>query len=645
MSDTLWTPAPVARAWTELGRFWQALEQEAGIDLPDYRALHRWSIDHKEAFWQRIWQHCGIRGTAGETVLTDAPHMQEQRWFPDAALNYADNLLALRNDDIALVEISEDGSRRTLSRHQLYQQAGAVARALLASGVKPGERVAGWLPNRMETLVAALGSAWIGATWSSCSPDFGVQGVLDRFGQIEPAVLLDTDSYHYGGKTLDLCDRIAQVHHALAPRQCIRVPGPANLPVNHTVDWSDWLQPGDAPGFVALPFDHPLFILYSSGTTGAPKCIVHGAGGTLLQHAKEHRLHADLSAGDRLFYYTTCGWMMWNWLIGALHSGASLVLYDGNPGWPHMDRLVDLIDQEQITHFGTSAKFIQALEKAGVMPRNSHDLSSLRCLLSTGSPLLHESYDYLYRDFKADMLVSSISGGTDIISCFALGNPLLPVIRGELQCLGLGMDVGVVDDSGKPVETGKGELVCRQPFPSMPVGFWNDPNGERYRSAYFDRFDGIWAHGDFAELMPHAHHDGLVIHGRSDAVLNPGGVRIGTAEIYRQVETLDAIRESVVVGQDWQGDTRVILFVVLQPGAELDQSLTDRIRAAIRSGASPRHVPAKIVQVAEIPRTVSGKIVELAIRDVIHGRAVRNASALANPQALELFRDLPQLSD
>ena len=410
-TDPLWQPGPDARSSTQLGQFWQAVETDTGVSLPDYRALHRWSIDHKEAFWLRLWQHSGIVGSLGsDRVLTEAGEFQARRWFPDARLNYAENLLARGDHQTALIEIAENGDRRSLSRDALYHQAAAVARALQALGVKPGDRVAGWLPNRMETMIAALGSAWIGATWSSCSPDFGVQGVLDRFGQIEPAVLLVTDSYHYGGKCLDLTDKVTAVRQRLAPRQCVRIPGPADSPLAETTDWQDWLQPGEPPPFTPLPFDHPLFILYSSGTTGAPKCIVHGAGGTLLQHAKEHRLHTDLGPDDRLFYFTTCGWMMWNWLLGGLQTGASLVLFDGNPAFPDIGRLVDLIDQEQITHFGTSAKFVQAMEKGGLQPVVSHDLSSLRCLLSTGSPLLHESYDYLYRDFKPDMLVSSISG-------------------------------------------------------------------------------------------------------------------------------------------------------------------------------------------------------------------------------------------
>ncbi len=646
MAAPLWQPGE-AQQNSRLARFWEQARHHSGQPLDDYNALHAWSVEQPEAFWQQVWDFCGLVGEPGNTVLTRRDRFQDTRWFPQATLNYAENLLHRNDTHPALISVLEDGTRTEVSYADLRVAAGKVAAQLQAAGVKPGDRVAGFMPNRIETVIAALGAAWIGAVWSSCSPDFGVSGVLDRFGQIEPTVLLACDGYHYNGKWIDLGERIDALHDALKPALMVVVPGKGNsTPVRRALIWQTWLDSaGPAPDFAALPFNHPLFILYSSGTTGQPKCIVHGAGGTLLQQTKELQLHADVGADDTLFYFTTCGWMMWNWLLCGLHTGATLVLYDGNPAYPNTARLFDLVDDEAITHFGTSAKFIQAVEKSGLKPRESHDLATLRTLFSTGSPLLHESYDYLYEQVKANLLVSSISGGTDIISCFALGNPLLPVYRGELQCPGLGMDVAVFDDDGEPLADSKGELVCRQPFPCCPIQFWNDPDGSRFHKAYFARFDGVWAHGDYAQLVPHEQHCGLIIHGRSDAVLNPGGVRIGTAEIYRQVETLDAIREAIVVGQEWQGDVRVVLFVVLADGVDLSEALQTRIRKAIREGATPRHVPAVIAEVPEIPRTVSGKIVELAVREVIHGRPVTNRNALANPQALEHFSDRPELAN
>ena len=644
MASPLWQPGN-AQQHSQLAKFWQQARDNSGQPLADYNALHDWSVNEPEAFWQQVWDFCELKGTPGDTVLARQERFQDTRWFPDARLNYAENLLRRNDQHPALISVLEDGHRQVISYAELRVAAGQVAAQLKAAGIQPGDRVAGFMPNRIETVIAALGAAWVGAVWSSCSPDFGVSGVLDRFGQIEPRVLIACDGYQYNGKWIDLEPRIDALHQALEPELLIVVPGKGTSSrVEKALIWQSWLDGASAaPEFTRLPFNHPLFILYSSGTTGQPKCIVHGAGGTLLQQAKELQLHGDVGSDDTLFYFTTCGWMMWNWLICGLHTGATLVLYDGNPGYPNTARLFDLIDAEAISHFGTSAKFIQAVEKSGLVPGESHQLGSLRTLFSTGSPLLHESYDFLYQKIKPDLLVSSISGGTDIISCFALGNPLLPVYRGELQCAGLGMDVAVLDDQGSRLSGSKGELVCRQPFPSCPVQFWNDPDGSRFHNAYFARFDGIWAHGDYAETVPHEHHDGLIIHGRSDAVLNPGGVRIGTAEIYRQVETLDEIREAIVVGQEWQGDVRVVLFVVLSPGEALTDALQARIRRAIREGASPRHVPAVIAGVPEIPRTVSGKIVELAVREVIHGREVSNRNALANPEALAHFANRVEL--
>lgn len=644
MSEPLWSPDKNRVANTRMRAFHAAAEDAGGRTLQRCEDLHQWSVEHPEDFWRLVLDFCGlVYEGSPEPARVPAQHFKDTAWFPELRLNFAENLLQRRDAGTAVVAVQENGDRQSLSWHDLHAAAGQVAAQLHDAGIRPGDRVAGYLPNRIETLVAALGAAWIGAIWSSCSPDFGVQGVLDRFGQIEPRVLFVCSGYHYNGRWIDMAERVEAVRAELQPELMVQIPaGEPELP--GALDWRQWLDgAGKPPEMTRLPFDHPLYILYSSGTTGRPKCIVHGAGGTLLQHAKELQLHTDVQRDDCFFYFTTCGWMMWNWLISGLQTGATLVLYDGNPAYPDITRLLDLVDAEGITHFGTSAKFIQALEKNNAQPIKSHDLSSLRTLLSTGSPLLHESYDYIYEHIKPDLLVSSISGGTDIVSCFALGHPLLPVYRGELQCLGLGMDVAVFNENGESVEGEKGELVCRQPFPCCPVKFWNDPDGERFHRAYFSTFDNIWAHGDYAEIVPHDNHRGLIIHGRSDAVLNPGGVRIGTAEIYRQVETLPEIRESIVVGQQWHGDVRVVLFVVPQPGVELDDELRERIRVAIRKGASPRHVPARILDVPEIPRTISGKLVELAVRQVIHGETVDNRNALANPQALEGFADRDEL--
>jgi len=650
----LWTPSETRRDGSRMQAFLRSAEQQYDKKFAHYADLHRWSVDEAENFWRYIWQFCDIQGDGpGDVILEPAARFQEHRWFPAARLNFAENLLQRRDDGVAIIAVEEHGKRTEISWQQLYQQAGRFAAALKQHGIQLGDRVAGYMPNRIETVVAALGASWIGAVWSSCSPDFGATAVVDRFGQISPRILIAADHYYYNGKRIDLSARVADIASALNVEHLICVAENAisvKQPCTSSVTLQQWLASEDvAPEFVRLPFDQPLYILYSSGTTGVPKCIVHGAGGTLLQHAKELQLHSDLSRDDRLFYFTTCGWMMWNWLISGLQAGATIVLYDGNPAWPDSGRLFELVENEKISHFGTSAKFIQAAEKSGLKPKQQHSLENLKVLLSTGSPLLHESYDYIYRDIKEDLLVASISGGTDIISCFALGNPLLPVFRGELQCLGLGMDVAVYNDSGQAVDNEKGEMVCRRPFPSMPVGFWHDEDGSKYQRAYFDRFAQVWAHGDYAETRRHYDannehtHSGLIIHGRSDAVLNPGGVRIGTAEIYRQVETLTEIRESIVVGQEWQGDVRVVLFVVLQDGYQLTEALEKQIRQTIREGASPRHVPAKILAVKAIPRTVSGKIVELAVREIIHGRVVTNQSALANPEALEYFRQRPEL--
>ncbi len=649
MTDPLWQPSPARKARANLSRFIQLIGQQVDPAVTDYDSLYRFSIKQPEAFWLAVWEFCGVVAeTRGSRVTENWPAMPGTRFFPEARLNFAENLLARVGDDPALIFAGEDGSRRILSGRQLREQVTAMAAALIAAGVEPGDRVAAYLPNLPETVIGMLAASAIGAVWSSCSPDFGVQGVVDRFGQIEPKVLIAAAAYRYNGKTFDCLGRVRELAERLpGVSRFVIVPyvdeDPDLTGLRDAVLWDDFAVAGGGPlEFAQLPFDHPLYILYSSGTTGVPKCIVHGAGGTLLQHLKELVLHTDLSCGDRIFYFTTCGWMMWNWLVSSLAVGATVVLYDGSPFHPDGNVLWDLVDELDIAVFGTSAKWISACDKAGIEPARTHRLDALRAILSTGSPLLPESFDYVYEKVKANVQLSSISGGTDIVSCFALGNPLLPVYRGELQCRGLGMKVEIRSDDGRVIENETGELTCAMPFPSMPVGFWNDDDGRRYHEAYFDTHEGVWSHGDYARLTPRG---GLAIYGRSDATLNPGGVRIGTAEIYRQVEQLDEILESLCVGQDFQGDVRVVLFVRLREGITLDQALKDRIRQTIRANTTPRHVPARIIAVPDIPRTVSGKLTELAVRDIIHGRPVRNTSALANPEALEHYRDLAELAD
>ncbi|MBI4739994.1 MAG: acetoacetate--CoA ligase [Betaproteobacteria bacterium] len=654
----LWQPSPETVANANLTVFMSAANARRGAGCTDYASLWRWSVAHPEAFWSLVWEECGVIGEQGGAVLEQGDRMPGARWFPQARLNYAQNLLrdaATRPDEDALVFWGEDKARRRLSRRQLYDEVSRFAQALQAQGVGEGDRVAGYLPNLPEAVVAMLATASLGAIWSSASPDFGVRGVLDRFGQIGPKVLVCVDGYWYNGKAVDCLAKNAEVAAQMpSVKRMVVVSYLHDRPdigaIGNGVRYAGFVAPFAAReiGFAPLPFDHPLFIMFSSGTTGVPKCIVHGHGGALLQHLKEHRLHGDVKPGDRLFYFTTCGWMMWNWLVSGLASHATLLLYDGSPfiagasGQPGT-LLFDYADAGAMTHFGTSAKFVDAVAKTGLRPRETHCLSALRAIFSTGSPLAPETFDYVYRDIKADVLLASISGGTDILSCFALGCPILPVHRGELQCRGLGMAVDVFDEEGKtiPAGTGKrGELVCTKPFPAMPVGFWNDPGGAKYRAAYFGRFANVWCHGDFVELTA---REGMVIYGRSDAVLNPGGVRIGTAEIYRQVEQLPEVVESLVIGQDWGQDVRVVLFVKLREGLTLDEALIARIGQQIRQNVTPRHVPAKILQVADIPRTKSGKIVELAVRDVVHGRAVKNIEALANPEALAFFRARSEL--
>jgi len=661
-SALLWKPSPQRVAQANITAFARRIESATGTALPDYASLWRWSNEEREAFWRAVWDYAGVIGERGERTLVDPDRMPGAKWFPDARLNFAENLLcssaapaAGGSAREALVFRGEDKIERRVSQAELAASASRVAAALKALGIVAGDRIAAYLPNMPEAIIAMLGATSQGTVWSSCSPDFGVRGVLDRFGQIEPRVLFTVDGYWYNGKALSILPKVAEIIRELPTvERVVVIPylretsGMAFdlADVRGGVEWEAWLAPHPAApiDYVRLPFDHPLYILYSSGTTGEPKCIVHGAGGTLLQHLKEHLLHGDLKPGDRLFYFTTCGWMMWNWLVSGLAADATLLLYDGSPFINRGKALWDFAESERMTHFGTSAKYIDAAKKICTVPSKDYELSQLRTMFSTGSPLGPESFDYVYQCVKEDLCLSSISGGTDIVSCFALGNPTLPVWRGELQCRGLGMAVDVWDDDGKPIRGDKGELVCTAPFPSMPVRFWNDPKGAKYRAAYFERFPGVWCHGDYVEITE---HDGMIIYGRSDATLNPGGVRIGTAEIYRQVEQLPEIVESLVIGQDWPpgevGDVRVVLFVKLADGLTLDQTLIDRIRAHIRANTTPRHVPAKVVQVTDIPRTKSNKIVELAVRNVVHGLPVKNIEALANPEALEQYRDREEL--
>jgi acetoacetyl-CoA synthetase len=647
MDAPLWTPSAERVERARLTHFMRDVRRVHGLALSSYDALYQFSISRPEAFWLAVWNFAGIIGEPGGRVVVDLDRMPGAQFFPDGRLNFTENVLRQRGSGAALVFNGENRTRRTVGHDELRDEVGRFAAALRAAGIQPGDRVGGYLPNMPEAIIAALGAAAIGAVWSSCSPDFGVQGVLDRFGQIEPRVLVAADGYFYGGKVHDIRPKIAGVLERLpSVERVVLVPyveaRPALDGLRDTLAWSAFLEGHESlPAFERFPFNHPLYILYSSGTTGAPKCIVHGAGGTLIQHLKEHQLHCDIQAGDRVFYFTTCGWMMWNWLVTALASGATLLLYDGSPFHPDGNVLFDFAAETGMTLFGTSARFIDAVNKAGLAPGDTHDLRAMRTLTSTGSPLVAESFDFVYRRIKRDVHLASISGGTDIVSCFVGGNPIGPVWRGEIQARALGMKVEVFDPLGRPVAGEKGELVCTMPFPSMPLGFWNDPDGRKYHAAYFDVYPGVWRHGDWVEMTEHG---GVIIYGRSDAVLNPGGVRIGTAEIYRQVEQLDEILESVVIGQQWEHDERIVLFVRLRDGASLDEALQDRIRRRIRENTTPRHVPAKIVQVTDVPRTKSGKIVELAVRDVVHGRAVSNREALANPDALAQFRNRIELS-
>lgn len=645
----LWSPAPEIAAKSRMAQFMAEINASQQANYQSFADLHAYSIRDTESFWAKAWDFLGIIGERGDgPVLTLGERFEDARFFEGARLNYAENLLRRVDETPAIIFWGEDSVKRTMSWAELHSAVSLAQQALQAHGVGVGDRVAALMPNMPETIVGLLAASSLGAIFSSASPDFGVQGVLDRFGQIEPKVLIACDGYYYNGKALPIGEKVSEIIEKIPSLvSALIVPYLGNPSAilkrsNRAQAWDDALgafTPRNV-AFTPLPFSHPLYILYSSGTTGTPKCIVHSAGGSLIQQMKEHQLHCDLRAGERLFYFTTCGWMMWNWLVAGLASGATLALYDGSPFHPSGNILFDYADAVGIGIFGTSAKYIDSVKKAGLRPRDSHDLSTVRMITSTGSPLAPESFDFVYDAIKPDVHLASIAGGTDICSCFVLGNPLSPVYRGEIQGPGLGMAVDVFDEAGRHMPSGKGELVCTKPFTSIPVSFWNDPDGHKYHNAYFDRFPGVWHHGDFAEWTEHG---GIIIQGRSDATLNPGGVRIGTAEIYRQVEQLEEVKEAIVIGQDWDHDVRVVLFVVLRDGLLLDEDLRKKIKSKIRAGASPRHVPALILQVPDIPRTKSGKITEIAVRDIVHGREVKNQEALANPQALDYYRDLEEL--
>jgi len=645
----LWAPSPERAQGSRLFQFARMVEDKTGGAYPDYASLWAWSISAPDQFWDSVWDFCNVIGEKGDVVLAHGDKMPGAQFYPQGRINYAENMLRRRDDAPGFIFRNERSEETVYSFKEIYDLTSRWAASFRAAGLKSGDRVAAFMPNMPETIIAMLAVTSIGGIWSSASPDFGTQGLLDRFGQIEPKFLIAVDGYYYNGKVIDCLDKVRAVQpHLPSLEKIIVVPFVSKAPEMKGLDGAlscgDFIAPFAEQDIVfeRVAFNHPLFIMFSSGTTGIPKCIVHGHGGTLLQHLKEHALQCDSGPDSRVFYFTTCGWMMWNWLVGAMGVGATLLLYDGSPFYPNGNVLWDFTSAHHCTLFGTAAKYIDALKANGLKPCETHDLSSIRTITSTGSPLVHESFDYVYQSIKSDVHLASISGGTDIVSCFVLGNPISPVYRGEIQCAGLGMAVDAFDDAGHPIApgAGSGELVCTKPFPSMPVMFWNDADGSKYKKAYFERFENIWCHGDWIERT---NHGGFIIHGRSDATLNPGGVRIGTAEIYRQVEQIPEILESIAVGQDWDNDVRVVLFVRMKDGFVLSDDVSDRIRKQIRTGASPRHVPAKIIQVADIPRTKSNKIVELAVRDIIHGRPVRNVEALANPEALDLYKDLAVL--
>lgn len=643
MNSMVWSPAHPEQ--TQMAKFMAFATQKHQRPFANYQQLHTWSVDYPQLFWPTLCDFFNITfDTPPTAIISSYEKMIEAQWFVGASLNFAQKILSRQDDHPALITINENNDREMISYRQLTQKVAECAAGLAARGVTIGDRVAGVMPNTAHTIIAMLATTSLGAIWSSCSPDFGAQAAIDRLGQVKPKCLFICDGHQYQGKTYSSDEKITQLIQSMPSLEVVIISPNIHQtrPVaahDKVLYWDEFILPAHQCHFVSLPFNHPIYILFSSGTTGKPKCIIHGAG-TLLQHIKELGLHSNLGTNDNLCFYTTCGWMMWNWMVSSLALGATLTLYEGSPTYPNYNRLFELITEERITIFGTSAKFLSAVEKMGATPGQENQLTHLKCILSTGSPLLPQNYDFVYHQIKSDIQLSSISGGTDIISCFALGNPMLPVYRGELQCLGLGMGVEVFNEQGQSVRGQRGELVCTKPFPSMPIGFLNDKDNAAYHRAYFEHFPEVWTHGDFAEV---SEHGGLIIYGRSDAVLNPGGVRIGTAEIYRQVETIDAVLESVVIGQEWEEDTRIILFVKLKPHLQLDNELIKQIKATIRKNASPRHVPEKILQVADIPRTINGKIVEIAVRQAVHQQAISNLQSLINPEALAYFKNRPEL--
>jgi acetoacetyl-CoA synthetase len=650
MAKLLWSPSQERIQSSNMIRFMQWTNARHAQNFMRYEQLYQWSVDHIADFWEAWWHFAGIKASRPYTrVLDDAAKMPGAKWFEGARLNFAENLLRYRDEQTALVFYGEDRIRRKISYAELYAAVARLAEALKAAGVRTGDRVVGFMPNLPETVVAMLAATSIGAVWSSCSPDFGIKGVLDRFGQVRPKILFTADGYFFKGKRLDCLERIARITRQIPSiEKIVVVPYTCAQPDLAAIDksmlYADFVSgaSGDEIEFAQLPFDHPLYIMYSSGTTGLPKCMVQSAGGILVHQLKEQILHTDLKREDTIFYFTTCGWMMWNWLVSALAVGATVVLYDGNPFHPGPEALWQMAQDEKITVFGTSAGYLAALQGTGLIPGQSFDLTPLRAILSTGSPLSIEGFEFVYTQIKSDLQLASISGGTDLNGCFALGNPIAPVYAGELQCRGLAMKVEAFDETGRPVIGQRGELVCTAPFPSMPIYFWDDPDGKKYQAAYFDVYPGVWRHGDFIEITQRG---GVIFYGRSDATLNPGGVRIGTAEIYRQIDTIEEIDDAVVVGQDWHNDVRVILFVKMAPGHSLDQELINKIRQTIRTNASPRHVPAKIIAVPDIPYTLNMKKVELAVRKMIHGQQVLNKDALRNPGCLETFAHIQALQE
>ncbi|SIR36134.1 acetoacetate--CoA ligase [Aeromonas hydrophila] len=639
----LWQPDQERIQQSNLQHFMAEVNRFHGLQLHSYAQLYQWSVEKTTRFWPLVWQHCGVKGELGNIVAENRQEMQRTRWFPDSRLNFAENLLRRQDDTPAIISRIEDSPSHTLSWRELADQVARLAQWLRGQGIGRGDVVAAYLPNIPQTVVAMLATTSLGAIWTSTSPDFGEASVVERFGQTRPRVLFAVDGYRYNGKAIDIQDKVAGVVSQIDSIEQTVMISLLGHPLQLGHDWRQILagQPDASLQFEPMAFNDPLYILYSSGTTGKPKCIVHGIGGTLLQHLKEHQLHCDIKPGERIFYFTTCGWMMWNWLVSALASGATLVLYDGSPFYPNGNVLWDLARDEEVALFGTSAKYLDALHKQGYTPIKTHQLPQLRLICSTGSVLTPEGFDYVYQQIKQDVQLSSISGGTDICSCFVIGNPISPVYRGESQGRGLGLAVQVFNEAGQPVQGEKGELVCTKPFPAQPIGFWGDASGDKYHAAYFERFDNIWCHGDWIELTPTG---GILFYGRSDATLNPGGVRIGTSEIYRYVEQLEEVEESIVIGQQWQQDERVVLFVKLKPGLMLDEALRERIRQQVRLHCTARHVPARILQVDAIPRTKSGKIVELAVREVVHNRPVNNTHALADPEVLSQYRDRPELA-